>query len=137
MRWKDLGSRIPLKLLRKHGDRTDQIEAILFGVCRNVGKRNAAYPYVLQLKREFEFLKKKIWSSAHASVEMEIYADATGAFSNDSIGTTRKDYCRYPSIYFTYGELTSADEWLQRFMVIPEHEFWDDHYHFKCMLHRI
>src|SRR5687767_7332571 len=64
----NLGVKIPLQILRRHGDRIDQLEAILFGVAGMLEKEiKAAYPH--SLKREFDFIKTKYGLSVIPSLQ--------------------------------------------------------------------
>ena len=53
-----LAEKLPLKILLKHADRLDILEALIYGTA---GFLNTAYKdkYLLHLQNEFEFLKKK------------------------------------------------------------------------------
>jgi len=124
-----LAGGIPLSLLRKHKDRPDQVEAILFGAAGMLGKE-INIPYVVHLKKEFDFLAKKYNLRPMPALQWRFMRMRPVHFPTIRIAQmaamiTGTDY------FVSYLEQhTTAEDWIKLFSVTPTHEFWDTHYHF-------
>ncbi len=125
-----LGLKIPLKMLRKHGDRTDQMEAMLFGVAGMLTKEfGSGYPAAL--KKEFDFLKIKYRLQPMPALRWKFMRMRPVHFPTIRLAQLARIIGGIPQFISLLTELTSPDEWMKRFMVEPVHEYWLDHYHFK------
>ncbi len=126
-----LAGGIPLSLLRKHKDRPDQVEAILFGAAGMLGKE-INIPYVVHLKKEFDFLAKKYILRPMPALQWRFMRMRPVHFPTIRIAQlaamiTGTDY------FVSYLEQhTSAEDWIKLFSVTATHEFWDTHYHFTA-----
>ena len=126
-----LSTRTPLTLLRKHQDRTDQIEAILFGSAGMLGKE-INLPYVVHLKKEFEFLRKKHNLQPMPGLHWKFMRMRPPHFPTVRIAQLSKMIAETSHFMSLMEHHTSAGEWIDLFMVKPDHDFWNDHYHFTA-----
>jgi len=126
----NLGVKAPLNLLRKHGDRIDQIEAILFGVAGMLEKEiNAEYP--LRLKKEFDFLKAKYALHIIPGLQWKFMRMRPTHFPTVRIAQLAVIISNSPHFISLLTQTQTPDEWKRLFMVKPSNEYWDTHYHFK------
>lgn len=126
----NLSMRIPLKILRKHGDRADQIEAILFGVAGMLTKElTAAYP--TQLKNEFDFLKTKYGLQVIHALQWKFMRMRPAHFPTIRIAQLASLICNMPQFISLLTQDLTTDQWIKGFMVKPREAYWDNHYHFK------
>ena len=125
-----LGIRTPLRLLRKHGNRPDQVEAILFGMAGMLTSEQASgYPDLL--KKEFDFLKTKYGLQPMHALRWKFMRMRPVHFPTIRLAQLAKVIVDIPHFITLLSELQSTDEWMKRLMVVPDHEYWQDHYHFK------
>ncbi len=126
----NLAMKIPLTMLRKHGDRIDQIEAMLFGVAGMLTKElGPGYPTML--RKEFEFLKNKYGLQPMPALRWKFMRMRPVHFPTIRIAQLSIMIAHTPQFITLLTELTSPVQWMQRFMVVPENDYWKDHYHFK------
>ncbi|HZV70567.1 MAG TPA: DUF2851 family protein [Saprospiraceae bacterium] len=126
----NLGLQLPLKILRRHGDRTDQMEAILFGVAGMLMKEmNEGYP--ASLKKEFDFLRLKYGLQPMPALRWKFMRMRPVHFPTIRLAQLAKIIADAPHFISMLTEVRTPDEWIKRFMVVPDHAYWDDHYHFK------
>lgn len=126
----NLGLKIPLNILRKHGDRTDQIEAILFGVAGMLTK-DLPQGYPQKLKKEFDFLKVKYELKVIPSLQWKFMRMRPAHFPTIRLAQLAVIVSGTSHFITLLSESVTASEWLRRFMVKAENEYWDYHYHFK------
>ncbi|MEP6648083.1 MAG: DUF2851 family protein [Saprospiraceae bacterium] len=126
----NLALKTPLKLLRKHSDRTDQIEALLFGIAGMLTKEiNAGYPMLL--KREFDFLKIKYGLQTMPSLHWKFMRMRPVHFPTIRLAQLAGIISDNTHFITLLSEIKSPVEWINKFMVTPDHEYWNEHYHFK------
>ena len=126
----NLGLKTPLTILRKHGDRIDQIEAILFGVAGMIGKEmNTDYP--LRLKQEFDFLKQKYGLSVIPALQWKFMRMRPVHFPTLRIAQLAVIVSRINHFIPLLKETNSAEKWIELFMVKPANDYWNTHYHFR------
>ncbi|HUR31303.1 MAG TPA: DUF2851 family protein [Saprospiraceae bacterium] len=126
----NMGIKVPLNILRKHGDRIDQIEAILFGVAGMLVKEiNTEYP--LKLKREFDFLKAKYNLSVIPSLQWKFMRMRPVHFPTIRIAQLSVLISQSSHFITLLAENNNSDAWMKKFMVKPANDYWNDHYHFK------
>ena len=126
----NLGVKLPLKVLRKHGDRIDQIEAILFGVAGMLAKEvNVEYP--IALKREFDFLKIKYGLAEIPSLQWKFMRMRPAHFPTVRIAQLAVLVSSVSHFITLLTEIPDADTWIQMLMVKPKDPYWDTHYHFR------
>jgi hypothetical protein len=128
----ELALKTPLNLLRKHGDRLDQIEAMLFGVAGMLGKEWKD-PYVRQLKIEFDFLRKKYNLPIMPALQWKFMRMRPAHFPTIRIAQLASIVADNPHFTTLLENAISAEEWVKRFLVKPPDEFWDHHYHFAAV----
>ncbi len=126
----NLAMKIPLTMLRKHGDRIDQIEAMLFGVAGMLTK-DLGQGYPTMLRKEFEFLKNKYGLQPMPALRWKFMRMRPVHFPTIRIAQLAIMIARIPQFITLLTELTSPEQWMKQFMIVPENEYWKDHYHFK------
>jgi len=125
----ELCIKIPWSIIRKHGDRIDQIESILFG-CAGMLEKELHDPYVSRLKHEFEFLKKKYQLPVMPGLHWKFMRMRPVHFPTIRIAQLAMIIKSVSHFVTLLEEKESADPWIKRFMVRPHDAFWDTHYHF-------
>ena len=126
----NLGLKIPLNILRKHGDRIDQMEAILFGVAGMLTKEiNVGYP--LSLKKEFDFLKFKYGLSVIPSLQWKFMRMRPAHFPTIRIAQLAVLIANTGHFITLLTETDQAEDWLRMLMVKPQNAYWNHHYHFR------
>lgn len=126
----NLGLKVPLNILRKHGDRIDQIEAILFGVAGMLTKEiNVGYP--LSLKKEFDFLKIKYGLSVIPSLQWKFMRMRPAHFPTIRIAQLAVLIATTTYFITLLTEMDNTEEWLRILMVKPQNTYWNNHYHFR------
>ena len=128
----ELGYKVPLSLLRKHSDRIDQIEAILFGVAGMLSK-TIAMDYPDRLCKEFNFLRKKYGLSVIPSLQWRFMRMRPAHFPTVRIAQLSKLISGTMHFVTLLTEVKDAYKWLDLLQVKPHDAFWDDHYHFKSV----
>lgn len=126
-----LALRLPISLLRKHGDRIDQLEALLFGSAGMLS-REIRDPYALALKREFDFLKKKYDLAVLQGLQWKFMRMRPAHFPTIRITQLAVMMARQPHWIMLFEEHLPAEAWIRLFRVEPAHPFWRDHYHFTA-----
>lgn len=126
----ELGYKVPLSILRKHSDRPDQIEAILFGVAGMLAKTTKEQ-YVVGLAREFNFLKAKYGLSVIPSLQWKFMRMRPAHFPTLRIAQLSKLISGTMQFITLLTEVTEVSTWLELLQVKPHDPFWNDHYHFK------
>ncbi|MGB4849838.1 MAG: DUF2851 family protein [Saprospiraceae bacterium] len=125
-----LALKLPLKVLRKHGDRTDQIEALLFGVAGMLTKEmSTGYP--ASLKKEFDFLKIKYGIQPMPSLRWKFMRMRPVHFPTIRLAQLARIVADTPQFISLLTDIESPEDWIKRFMVVPDQDYWNDHYHFK------
>jgi hypothetical protein len=127
----ELGIRTPLTMLRKHGDRPDQIEALLFGAAGMLVKPIQT-SYTKHLKNEFEFLRKKYALQPMAAMQWKFMRMRPFHFPTVRIAQMARMIAETEHFITRIENQCSAKEWIRLFSVKPENEFWEDHYHFSA-----
>jgi len=126
-----LSTRIPLSLLRKHADRMDQIEAILFGSAGMLGKE-INIPYVEKLRTEFDFLRRKYNLQPMPALHWKFMRMRPPHFPTIRIAQLAKIITQATHFISLIEHQLSARQWMELFSVKPDHAFWEDHYHFTA-----
>lgn len=126
----NLGYKIPLQILRKHGNRIDQIESILFGVAGMLTK-DLPNDYAHALYNEFNFLKKKYNLTVIPSLQWKFMRMRPAHFPTVRIAQLSVIISKTLHFIDLLNQFKSTAEWINFFIVKPHHEFWDTHYHFK------
>lgn len=125
----ELGIRTPISLIRKHDDRIDQIEAILFGIAGMLQKEWND-PYVLHLKKEFDFLRRKYDLQPMPALRWKFMRMRPAHFPTIRIAQVAKMVEGHKQFISLLENPVSAKEWIKLFSVKPHDAFWQDHYHF-------
>ena len=126
----ELCLKIPWNVLRKHGNRLDQIEAILFG-CAGMLEKESQEEYPGQLKKEFDFLKKKYAFGVLPGLRWKFMRMRPVHFPTVRIAQLAVMIYHTTHFITLLEEMETADQWIRRLMVQPANEFWKDHYHFS------
>ncbi|MEO5906040.1 MAG: DUF2851 family protein, partial [Saprospiraceae bacterium] len=126
----NLALKISLGILRKHGDRIDQIEAILFGVAGMLDK-SVQHVYPLKLKQEFDFLKLKYGLNVIPSLQWKFMRMRPAHFPTIRIAQLAVIVSQHHHFISLLTEIVDVKKWNEIFSVCPAHGFWNDHYHFK------
>src|SRR5687767_1363412 len=126
----NLALKIPLQILRKHGDRIDQIESILFGVAGMSGKENGT-GYPLELKKEFDFLKSKYGLSVIPALQWKFLRMRPAHFPTIRIAQLAVIISQTTHFISLLTKEIGTTEWIKLFSVKPDNAYWNDHYHFK------
>lgn len=126
----NLALKIPLGILRKHGDRIDQIEAILFGVAGMLDK-SIQHVYPIKLKQEFDFLKIKYGLQMIPSLQWKFMRMRPAHFPTIRIAQLAVIISQHHHFISVLNETVGVKKWNEIFSVHPANEFWQDHYHFK------
>lgn len=128
--FESLAIKVPLSIIRKHGDRIDQIESILFGVGGMLTKDlHAQYP--AKLKREFDFLKKKYNLSVLSSLQWKFMRMRPAHFPTIRIAQLAVILSKNTHFISLLSEIPDAASWTKIFMVQPYHDYWKHHFHFR------
>lgn len=125
----ELALRVPLSLLRKHGDRPDQMESILFGVAGML-QRDLPSPYMTTLRQEYDFLKKKYNLDALQGLHWKFMRMRPAHFPTIRIAQLAVMLSQQPHFITLLEQSLTAAQWIHLFRVSPAHLFWKDHYHF-------
>jgi len=125
----ELCLKIPWSIIRKHGDRIDQIEAILFGTAGMLDKE-LQDPYINRLKREFGFLKKKYRLPVMPGLRWKFMRMRPVHFPTIRIAQLAMIILNFDHFVTLLEEKETSDTWIKRFSVKPSDTFWDTHYHF-------
>lgn len=125
----ELGTRIPLSLLRKHKDRPDQIEAILFGAAGMLAKE-INEPYSLHLYKEFDFLRRKYQLRPMPALQWRFMRMRPANFPTLRIAQLAALISERDQFVSLFEHAFHTSDWINLFSVAPSHEFWNDHYHF-------
>jgi hypothetical protein len=128
----ELALRIPLSLLRKHGNRPDQVEALLFGAAGMLGKE-ITLPYVMHLKSEFDFLRRKYNLQPMAALQWKFMRMRPPHFPTIRIAQLAALVSGTDYFISKIEDMAPAATWIRLLSVTPENEFWDTHYHFTSM----
>jgi hypothetical protein len=127
----ELGIKVPLTLLRRHGDRTDQIEALLFGAAGMLGV-DSNFPYISRMKKEFDFLRKKYNLLPMQALQGKFMRMRPPHFPTIRIAQASTILADNRHFISRIENLTRAEEWITLFSVKPANDFWNDHYHFTA-----
>ena len=127
----ELALRVSLSLLRKHGDRADQVEAILFGAAGMLGKEMNV-PYALHLKQEADFLRRKYNLRPMPALQWKFMRMRPAHFPTIRIAQLTSLILHNENLMSCIENRAPADEWIKRFSVTAAHEFWNTHYHFTA-----
>ena len=125
----ELCLKIPWSIIRKHGDRIDQIEAILFGTAGMLEKE-IHEPYIQKLRTEFEFLKKKYNLPVMPGLHWKFMRMRPVHFPTIRIAQLAMIIKNFDHFVSMLEEKEPGDIWIKRFIVKPNDQFWDTHYHF-------
>jgi hypothetical protein len=125
-----LALKIPLTTLKKYGDRIDQVEAILFGVAGMLTKEMTT-DYPMKLKREFDFLSVKHGFKPMPSLRWKFMRMRPVHFPTIRLAQLAKIVAESTHFISMLTEINTIDQWMEKLMVTPYHEYWLDHYHFK------
>ena len=126
----NLALKVPLNILQKHGDRIDQIEAILFGVGGMLTKEMPpGYPSML--RKEFDFLKKKYNLGEIAALQWKFMRMRPVHFPTIRIAQLATIVGSGSSFISLLSEIDDVAAWINIFRVSPYHDYWKSHYHFK------
>lgn len=126
----NLGLQIPLQILRKHGDRIDQIEAILFGVAGMLSK-DLHEDYPKQLKSEFDFLKNKYGLRTIPALQWKFMRMRPVHFPTIRIAQLATVISRTVHFIPLLKQFQTTEDWIRFFSVKPQHPYWHTHYHFR------
>jgi len=124
-----LALRIPLKMLRKHADRQDQAEALLFGTA---GMLSADWkdPYPRSLALEFRFLRRKYGIKPMAGSRWRFHRMRPAHFPTLRIAQLAVLVLGEPGLMARLEGLPSIQDWIRYFRSTPAHPYWLGHYHF-------
>jgi hypothetical protein len=122
---------VPLSLVRRHYNRVDQIEALLFGASGMLGN-NMNEPYTKQLKSEFAFLKKKYSITPMDALHWKFLRMRPAHFPTIRIAQLAKIISTLEHFVAQLESNQMGSDWVNKFSVIPDHSFWDSHYHFTA-----
>ena len=128
----ELCLKIPWSIIRKHGDRADQLEAMLFGTAGMLEK-DFKEPYVAGLKREFDFLKKKYQLTTMPGLHWKFMRMRPVHFPTIRIAQLAVIIKAFEHFITLLEEMEDAETWIKRFMVKPFDSFWNTHYHFTSI----
>jgi hypothetical protein len=128
----ELAIRIPLSLLRKHHDRADQVEAILFGAAGMLGKE-INLPYVIHLHKEFDFLRKKFGLRPMPALQWKFMRMRPAHFPTIRIAQLSAMIISMEYFVSYLENQMTAGDWIKLFSVTPADAFWDTHYHFTAI----
>lgn len=127
----NLAYKVPLQVLRRHGDRPDQIEAILFGVAGML-ERSANEAYPTHLVKEFDFLKKKYGLQVIPALQWKFLRMRPYHFPTVRIAQLAVLVSRTKHFISVLLEEPHIEGWVRFFAVAPANEYWESHYHFKA-----
>lgn len=127
----ELGLRLPLKLLRKHRDRIDQVEALLFGAAGMLGKE-ISEPYCQHLYREFHFLQRKYGLQPMPALHWKFMRMRPQHFPTIRIAQLASMLFQKDQFISLLEQDLDSAQWMEVFMVTPHHSFWETHYHFTA-----
>lgn len=126
----NLGLKVPLNILRKHGDRPDQMESILFGVAGMLTK-DLPPGYPQRLKHEFDFLKLKYGLHVIPALQWKFMRMRPVHFPTIRIAQLAMILSKHQSFLTWLEDFTRVEQWVNVFRVTPMEEYWYTHYHFK------
>lgn len=122
---------VPLSLVRRHNNRIDQIEALLFGASGLLG-HDMNEPYAMKLKSEFAFLKNKYNLTPMDALHWKFLRMRPAHFPTIRIAQMTKIISGIEHFMAQVESTQNGSDWVNMFSVIPAHSFWDSHYHFTA-----
>jgi hypothetical protein len=127
----DLCLAIPWNVLRKHGDRLDQIEAIVFG-CAGMLEKEYPDDYPKHLRSEFEFLKRKYRFDVMPGLRWKFMRMRPVHFPTIRMAQLAAIIHQVTHLSTLLEQEEKAEHWITRFRVTPADDFWKNHYHFSA-----
>lgn len=125
----DLCGLVPLSLIRKHKNRPDQIEALLFGAAGLI-TRDIHDPYIEKLRNEFSFLRGKYNLRSLEALRWKFLRMRPPSFPTIRIAQLAKIISGPDGFVSLVEHFSQSEDWIQLFRVVPAHSFWENHYHF-------
>lgn len=126
----ELCIKVPWNLMRKHQDRPDQIEAILFG-CAGMLDPVFADAYPAGLKKEFDFLQAKYQLTGVPGLRWKFMRMRPVHFPTLRLAQLAVIIQETTHFISLLEKEEDADTWIRRFSISPSAAFWDTHYHFS------
>lgn len=124
-----LAHETPLQFLRKHRDRLDQIEAMLFGQSGLLTKETAKTPYAQQLLREYDFLHHKFSLTPINGSLWKMARMRPQNFPHVRIAQFASLFCEKEFLSSAIMEAKSLKE-LREMFVVEASDYWCNHYTF-------
>lgn len=124
-----LATRLPLRVLRKHGDRPDQVEALLFGTAGMLSAEGGD-PYVRALTREFSFLRRKYGLRPMEGLAWRFLRMRPPHFPTLRLAQLAAILMGTTSFMELVDQALPLAGWRKVFRKGPAHPFWTTHYHF-------
>ncbi len=123
-----LSQLVRYRTLKRHGDRPDQVAAILFGVAGMLDGP-AKDTWHQQLKAEYAFLKGKYNLPGMAAHQWKFLRMRPASFPGRRIAALAELVCRREGFFRFWTDKESVAE-LRKFFVVRLPEYWKSHSHF-------
>lgn len=125
-----LALRLPLKTLRKHGNRPGQVEALLFGTAGMLSADwKDAYPRSLAL--EFRLLRRMYGIKPMAGSQWRFHRMRPAHFPTIRIAQLGALVLGETGFLSRLESMPSARAWIRYFRTPPDNPYWLQHYHFS------
>lgn len=124
-----LAKSLPLNYIAKHKDNLFQIEALLFGQAGFL-EENQGDEYYLELKKEYEYLKKKFRLKPIEKYLWKFLRSRPGNFPTIRIAQFAQLIYQSKSLFSKIIETKTINDFYKLFQVKPS-EYWENHYVFN------
>lgn len=124
---------LPLNIIQKHGDSLFQIEALMFGqagMLENCSNNDDFDDYYLELKREYDFLKRKYKLICPDNTHMRKLRVRPGSFPEIRIAQLAALLQKSGRLFSTFLQKENYDQMIAHF-VTETSEYWQTHYSFN------
>ena len=126
-----LAERVPLRLLRKHSDRPDLAEALLFGTAGLLSV-SPEHPYVRALHGHHLFLRRKYGIKPLQGLQWRFSRMRPPHFPTLRIAQLAAIVSRAESFMEFVEASPPPQSWIDLFRAEPTHDFWKTHFHFTA-----
>lgn len=123
-----LGRTLPFKILRKHADNQNEVEALLFGCSGLLSKPSD--PYQEMLRGEFDFLKAKYHLKELPASVWNFSTLRPPNFPSIRIAQLASLIAGNKISFASVTEITATKKAIDYFKTVAS-DYWDNHYHFK------
>lgn len=119
---------LPMRILRKHTNRLDQLEALYLGQA-GLLEESPADEYNAHLQEEYSFLRAKYQLTPISAHRLRLLRLRPSVFPHRRLAQMANLRHRYPLLESVFSELKESKRALE-ILSIPPSEYWQKHYRF-------